>query len=341
MSEFSRRLNELPRVQLTSLPTPLEHWGNLSRHLGIELYVKRDDLTGIGVGGNKLRKLEFIAGAAQKRGVTHIVTTGGPQSNHARLTAAVAARLGLKCTLLLKGRWDKPIAGNLMLDALFGAKIKLIDAPDYPTIYRAMKDLVEELRVEGETPMDVPLGGASPEGTAGYVGAFAEIVSQLTAINIRADWMVVAGGTGSTYAGLAVGAQVFDPRMKLVGISVSWKLETLEVETRRLASETIRLLRADEEFSYPVRLREDFIGPGYAQISEDGLAAIKLLARLEGIILDTTYTGKALAGLIGLVRGGDIPQGSSVVFVHTGGLPELYTRSAQELGLAWPMPSTL
>jgi D-cysteine desulfhydrase len=334
MSKFAKRfLDALPRISLLSLPTPLEHWGRLSQHLGIEIYAKRDDLTGIGGGGNKLRKLEYIAGKAQEMGVNHLITTGGPQSNHARLTAAVAARLGLKCTLLLRGRWEKPVAGNLLLDALFGASVRILDVPDYPTVYAAMRELAEELRAKGDTPMEVPLGGANPEGTAGYVRAFEETASQFESLKMAPECIVLAAGTGSTYAGLAVGAQIFDPRVKLLGISVSWKRERLESEIRRLANETLRLLGAKEECSFPLHLRDDFIGRGYAQISAAGLAAIKLLARLEGVVLDTTYTGKALAGLIGLVQAGEIPQGSRLVFVHTGGLPELYTHSAEELKL--------
>jgi D-cysteine desulfhydrase family pyridoxal phosphate-dependent enzyme len=329
MSTLARRLTELPRVSLITSPTPLEYWANLSRHLGIELYAKRDDLTGIGVGGNKLRKLEYIGGAAINLGATHLLTTGGPQ----RLTAAVAARLGLKCTLLLKGRWDGPFVGNLMLDSLFGANVKVIDAPDYQAIYQAMREEGNRLTSIGDVVFEIPLGGATAEGTVGYVNAFAEVASQLMEFKTVPDWMVVAVGTGSTYAGLALGAHVFSPQAKLIGISVSWKRDTLEAEVHRLLASTSILLNTKGQFPPPVRIYDDYVGPGYAQVSEDGLAAIKLLARTEGIVLDCTYTGKALAGLISLVKAGDIPRGSSVVFVHTGGLPELYTRHIEELQL--------
>jgi L-cysteate sulfo-lyase len=333
MSNMAKRLSRLERVPLISAPTPLEHWGKLSRHLGVDLYSKRDDLSGIGVGGNKLRKLEYIAGSALKSGATHFITTGGPQSNHARLTAAVAARLGLRCTLLLKGRWDGLFIGNLMLDSLFGANIRIIDAVDYQQIYRAMGEEAKKLSANGEKPIVIPLGGATPEGTAGYVAGFAEITSQLMQFQITPDWIVVADGTGSTHAGLAVGTKVFSSRSKVLGISVSWRREVLEAEIRRLMAETAGLLGAEVGLSEPLCINDDYVGPGYAKISEDGLAAIKLLAREEGIVLDSTYTGKAFAGLVGLVAKSEIAQGSCVVFVHTGGLPELYTRNISELEL--------
>ncbi len=331
MSRVLAELARLPRVELLSGPTPLEHWSRLSADLGINLYVKRDDLMGIGAGGNKLRKLELLMGKARAEGVTWLLTTGGPQSNHARLTAAVAARLGLGCTLLLKGAPHQQDTGNILLHRLFGADLQFLDVPDYPTLYMAMAQEAHKLDAQGERTMQIPLGGATAEGTAAYVAAAAELADQLSRIDVKADAIVVAAGTVSTFAGLVLGAAEFLPQARVAGISVSWTRERLDAEAQRLMRETSTLLKLGSVTEVALWLDDGYIGPGYARISSEGRAAVHQAARKQGVLLDTTYTGKALAGLIGLVRTGAIVRGANVVFIHTGGLPELFARSPVEL----------
>jgi D-cysteine desulfhydrase family pyridoxal phosphate-dependent enzyme len=330
MRNVGERLAALRRVSLIPGPTPLEHWTQLSAQLGVQLFAKRDDLGGIGGGGNKLRKLELLMGKARREGATWLLTTGGPQSNHARLTAAVAAKLGLGCTLMLKGADHHENSGNLLLDRLFGAEIHFLDVPDYPAVYRAMEAEAEKLRQRDEIPMQIPLGGATAEGTAAYVSAFAEMLAQLER-GVRPDIVVAAAGTVSTYAGLHLGAQLFSPATRVLGVSVSWRREKLEAEALRLLEETSHLLGLALPPSTETWLDDRFIGPGYAKISADGLAAVRRAALTEGVLLDTTYTGKALAGLIALVERGSIPQKSNIIFLHTGGTPELFARRPDEL----------
>lgn len=324
------RLKELARVELLSAPTPLEQMPGLSKELGITLLAKRDDLTGIGAGGNKLRKLELLVGKAMAEDATWLITTGGPQSNHARLTAAVAARLGLGCTLLLKGAPSRTYTGNLLLDRLFGADVRFLDVPDYPTLYKAMDEAVEALRAEGERPMQIPLGGATAEGTAAYVAAASELADQMSLSGRAPDVIIVAAGTVSTFAGLELGCRHLLPQTRVAGISVSWSKARLEEEARRLITETSALLGIDA-LDRPLWLDDGYVGPGYAQISKQGLAAVHAAARSDGVLLDTTYTGKAMAGLMALVRTGQISRHARVVFVHTGGLPELFARDPGEL----------
>jgi D-cysteine desulfhydrase family pyridoxal phosphate-dependent enzyme len=330
MNMVMGRLERLPAVRLLTLRPPWEHWPRLSDRLGVSLHVKRDDLGSIGSGGNKLRKLELLLGDARQQAATWLLTTGGPQSNHARLTAAAAAKLGLGCSLFLRGRWDGPVAGSLLLDQLFGADVHMLGEVEYAAADLAMAETAARLKQRGERPFIIPLGGATAIGTAAYVKATAEIIDDAAAVSKPVDFLVVAAGTGSTYAGLLLGSRLFSPDSSVIGISVSWDKSKLEEEVRRLIAETAALLEVDPK-GKGAWFDVDSIGPGYSRISPDGIAAVKLVARSEGVLLDTTYTGKAFAGLIRLVENGTIPKGSSVVFVHTGGLPDLFTRTASEL----------
>jgi D-cysteine desulfhydrase len=332
MNMVQAGLKQMPAVRLLSFRPPLEHWSRLSDRLEISLCAKREDLGSIGGGGNKLRKLELLLGDARQQGATWLLTTGGPQSNHARLTAAAAAKLGMGCSLFLRGNWDRPLAGSLLLDRLFGAEVHLLGEVDYATADLAMAEAAARLQQRGERPFIIPLGGATAIGTAAFVQAFAEITDDAAAPGRPVDFLVVAAGTGSTYAGLLLGARLFSPVSRVIGISVSWAKNKLEEEVRRLIAETAALLELNpDRIGTDAWFDVDSIGPGYARISPDGVAAVNLVARSEGVLLDTTYTGKAFAGLTRLVENGTIPKGSSVVFMHTGGLPDLFTRSATEL----------
>lgn len=320
---------KLKRRNLVALPTPLERAEALSRSLGVEVLIKRDDLTGLGAGGNKLRKLEFIVGRALAEGYDTLLTTGGVQSNHARLTAAVAAREGLACELHLRGREPDRLVGNPLLSSILGASLNYHEDVDYAEVERRMAARVDALKAEGRRALAVPLGGGTAEGTVGYVAAVAELMQQIGEAGRKPDLFVVAGGTGSTAAGLSLGAQLLSPGTSVLAVSVSWKKEVLESEILRHRRAAAELLGVEDNAD--IQVDDGFVGPGYSQPSKAGTAALLRLARGDGILLDTTYTAKGLSGMIGLVEAGRIAPGSSVVFWHTGGLPELFTRSMSDL----------
>jgi D-cysteine desulfhydrase len=304
----------------------------VAQRLGVALCAKRDDLTGVGAGGNKLRKLELILGKAMQEGVTWLLTTGGVQSNHARLSAAAAARLGLGCTLHLRGDVHS-VNGNVLLDHLFGAEVRMHGPIPYPEVYERMAEHAKTLSERGESPLLIPLGGATAHGTAAYLAAFAEILADCRSRGFEPDVILVAAGTASTFAGLEIGARLLAPKVDVIGISVSWTIERLIHETETLIWDTCALLDIRDLPSRDLQFDAGYIGPGYAQISDSGRREVIAVAREEGVLCDTTYTGKALAGLAGLCASRRIRPGSKVVFVHTGGSPELYTRSAKELGV--------
>jgi D-cysteine desulfhydrase len=321
------RLAAISRTPLVALPTPLDAAPRLGAALGLDLFIKRDDLTGLGLGGNKLRKLEFILAEALAAGADTLMTTGGAQSNHARLTAAVAARAGLSCELFLKGEPTSTRIGNLLLDALFGAEIHFCGVVGYNEIDARMAARAEELAKAGRKAVAIPLGGATGLGTLGYVVAFRELRDQVAAVrDNRPMTVVVAGGTGSTAAGLILGAALWAPTTHFLVVSASWKSDILTAEIRRCAADSAALLGLPEPSLKAVQVTDGFVGPGYAQPSEAGIAAVLKTARTEGLVLDTTYTGKAMSGLIATAGSGIVGPSRPVVFLHTGGAPEVFTR---------------
>lgn len=324
----------LPRLRLFDGPTQLQHAPRLSRDFGVHLYMKRDDTFGIGGGGNKIRKLEFIVGQALRDGITALVTTGGPQSNHARLTAAVAARCGMKAYLRLRGEAPGALGGNLVLDRVFGADVAFVGMKPYDVVHSEMAEFAKKLARAGEVPLVVPLGGATPAGTLGYALAFEEILAQCVTGHMVPDVVALASGTGSTQAGLLVGARLLSPGTQVLGVSVSRSRHQLTQEIRDLALETALLVGHDLALGPDdVWVEDGYVGPGYSQPSTDGQQALLRVARTEGILLDTTYTGKAMAGLVDQIQRGAIRRGSVVVFVHTGGIPEIFSRSLSDLGV--------
>ncbi|MFM9859051.1 D-cysteine desulfhydrase family protein [Pseudoxanthobacter sp. M-2] len=327
------RLAAIPRTPLVTLPTPLDAAARLGDALGLDLFIKRDDLTGLGLGGNKLRKLEFILAEALAAGADTLMTTGGAQSNHARLTAAVAARAGLSCELFLKGEPTDARTGNLLLDTLFGADIRFCGVVGYDEIDAQMAARAQELAKAGRKAVAIPLGGATGIGTLGYVVAFRELRDQVAAVRgDRQMTVVVAGGTGSTAAGLILGAALWAPTTRFLVVSASWKSDILTAEIRRCAADSAALLGLKEPSLDAVQVTDAFVGPGYAQPSEAGIAAVLTTARTEGVLLDTTYTGKAMSGLVAINASGIIEAGTPAVFLHTGGAPEIFTRDAAAFG---------
>lgn len=312
-----------PRIELLGAPTPLEYLPRFSDYLGREIYIKRDDITPIALGGNKLRKLEFLVADALSQGADTLVTAGAIQSNHVRQTAAVAAKLGLNCVALL----ENPIAsqatnyltnGNRLLLDLFNTEIELCDRLDDPN--RQLEEHAIRLEAQGFRPYVIPVGGSSVLGALGYVESVHEIVQQSEDLDLSS--VVVASGSGGTHAGLAVGLEQLMPQVELIGVTVSRNCELQLPKVTALQQEVAVCLDLPAE--KPITLWDDYFAPGYARPNDAGQAAIKLLAQLEGLVLDPVYTAKAMAGLIDGVAQNRFKDEGPILFIHTGGAPALF-----------------
>ncbi|MFQ5775264.1 MAG: D-cysteine desulfhydrase [Kiloniellaceae bacterium] len=323
------RLSRFPRVRLCHSPTPLEPMENLTRLLGgPTLYVKRDDCTGLATGGNKTRKLDFLMGDALARRADTVVTQGAVQSNHVRQTAAAAAKLGLKCEILLERRVpnvaeDYDSTGNVFLDRLFGASIGF--RPAGLDMNAACEELAEELRRRGAAPYVIPGGGSNRVGALGYVNAALELVTQANEAGLRIDYVVHATGSAGTQAGLLVGLEGCNSGIKVLGISVRHPKNKQEEVVYNLAAETADYVGVSRGLSRDcVVASGDYVGPGYGQLTPETAEAIRTVARQEGVLLDPVYSGKGMAGLIALIRRGFFSKDDNVVFVHTGGSAALF-----------------
>ncbi len=322
-----KNVNDFERVTLGFFPTPLESLPRLSQALGIELTIKRDDYSGFGGGGNKVRKLEYLMAEACREGVKVVITTGGHQSNHARMVAAAARKFGMKPVLVLRGDEPQNYQGNLLLDKLFGAELQFLDPEGYFTqIEGAMQAHADAASARGEKPMIIPLGGATALGALGYVRAVEEIDAQLRAEGKSAPDVIVAPtGSGGTLAGLYVGARRYWPKAQIVGISVSAKADWFQTRISAMADDCARLLDWDQSWQpQDIWIEDGFVGSAYGVPSEGGINAIYQVAQQEGVLLDPVYTGKAMHGLMTLAEQGQIRPGSSVIFMHCGGSPALY-----------------
>ncbi|MFL7838467.1 MAG: D-cysteine desulfhydrase family protein [Candidatus Promineifilaceae bacterium] len=310
------------RLHFAHLPTPIEPLSRLSKHLGgPDLYIKRDDETGLATGGNKTRKLEFLIAEALAQGADHVISTGAPQSNHCRQTAAAAARNGLGCTLVLRGQEPEQVTGNYLLDELLGAHV-------YWTGDRQAKDMIQEvekqLQAMGHKPYIVPYGGSNVVGATGYVLAMHELMDQLAEQQLNIDFIVFASSSGGTQAGLVLGAQVYGFRGSVLGISVDQPADVLQTQVGALATATAAHLGLGQlPLLDHVEVNDDYLGGGYAVVGELEREAVRLLAQMEGILLDPVYTGKAMGGLIDLIRWGAFTRGQNVLFWHTGGTAAL------------------
>lgn len=315
-------VNYPDRKCLAHLPTPLEKLERLSKHLGgPDIYMKRDDQTGLATGGNKTRKLEFLVADALAQGCDHLITTGAPQSNHCRQTAAAAAHYGLGCSLVLRGEPQTQIQGNLLLDKLLGAH--LYWTGDRPR-QEVMAEVANEQRVMGHKPYLIPLGGSNVMGATSYVLAMKELMEQLSAAGINIDFIVFASSSGGTQAGIVLGAEVYGFRGQILGISVDHPAEDLQMQVSALATATATHLGiSNVSIANRVEVNDDYLGEGYAMVSELEREAIQMVAQLEGVLLDPVYTGRAMGGLIDLIRWGAFTRGQSVLFWHTGGAAAL------------------
>ena len=321
-----------PRFPLLTVQTPLTEHPELGARLGgVRLFIKRDDFGEIGGGGNKLRKLEFAVGAARRDGADTLVTFGALQSNHARLTAAVAAHAGMRCELLLSKRVPRHDAtyessGNMLLMKLFGANVHLLEQHEDPLV-RA-DELVEQLRKLGRSPYVIPFGGSDLLGTIGYAACAREIVAQLGAIGLRPEHVVVASGSGGTQAGLVAGLLTEGSDAQVHGISVLHPARKLHEVVSALVRQACQTMGLDASKAQ-VHTDDRFVGAGYGIPSAGTMEAIRELAAKEGVILDPVYTGKAFAGLLAAGREQRFAPGQCVVFVHTGGLPGLFAYASE------------
>ncbi|WP_380177396.1 D-cysteine desulfhydrase [Kalamiella sp. sgz302252] len=316
-------LHSFPRIELLGAPTPLEHLPRFSDYLGRDIFIKRDDFTPVALGGNKLRKLEFLAAEALRQGADVLLTAGAIQSNHVRQTAAVAAKLGLKCVALLENpgvHSENYLSnGNRLLLDLMDTEVVMVEALHDPVAQLAGQ--AERLEAQGFRPYVVPVGGSNAVGALGYVECAQEIAHQsLGVVDFAA--VVVASGSAGTHAGLAIGLEQLLPETELVGVTVSRKVADQQPKVVALQQELATLLELQARA--PITLWDDYFAPGYGTPNEEGIEAIKLLARLEGIFLDPVYTGKAMAGLIDGITQKRFRREGPIAFIHTGGSPALF-----------------
>jgi L-cysteate sulfo-lyase len=328
-------LDRFARVELCHKPTPLEEMKRLADHLGgPRLFVKRDDCTGLAIGGNKTRKLEFLMADALAKGANTVVTVGGVQSNHCRQTAAAAAKLGLKCELILPhlSRFDSSTyetGGNILLDRLLGARLHV--TADMEAATARTREVLAEVRDRGDSPYFIPAGGSTALGALGYVEAAFELAAQAAGQDLKIDCVVVTTGSCTTHAGLIVGFEGvrrtpdFDCDPRVIGISVYQRRDAALATVQQKVRETAELAGLeDADLDERIVVKDDYLGGGYGEPTEAMLEAVTLAARLEGLLVDPVYTGKTLSGLIDLVRQGLFEKSDNVVFWHTGGTPALF-----------------
>ena len=323
-------LDKLPRINLAFLPTPLHEIPNFSKALGgPRLFIKRDDLTGTGFGGNKVRKLEFLLADAKKKGADVIITTGHTQSNHACLTAVASRRLGMKPILVL----EKGVhleQGSMLIDAIIDADVRIVD--DSALVQKTMEDCADEARREGHTPYLIPRGGSVPIGAAGYVNACRELLKQMDEQKIKANHLFLAAGSSGTIAGLHVGAKYFKAPFEISGVSVRAKKEDMQDRISSLADDTARFLEMGVAFApEEITIYDGYVGGGYGVTTPECLDAITLLARTEGIFLDPVYSAKAMSGLIDLIRQKKLNADDTIIFLATGGGPSVFAYSDELL----------
>jgi D-cysteine desulfhydrase family pyridoxal phosphate-dependent enzyme len=309
----------LPRIQLAHLPTPVHPLPRLSDELGgPQLWIKRDDLTGLAFGGNKIRKLEFLLAEAQTQGARTLITRGAIQSNHCRQTAAAAANQGFECILVLTGSPPDTPTGNTLLDNLLGAEIIWTEGRDPEESLSSTFDVALS---DGRRPYLIPYGGSNPIGAASYAAAMGEFLEQ----DIPVDRVVFATSSGGTQAGLLVGAHIYDYQGQILGISVDPPADTIKPAIASLATKTAELLGYSASYSVEdVDVNDAYLGEGYSVMGELEKEAIEMFARLEGLLLDPVYTGRAAGGMVDLIRKREISPEERILFWHTGGTPALF-----------------
>lgn len=326
-------IDTIPRLRLADLPTPLEEAPRLANHLGISrLLIKRDDQTGLALGGNKARKLEYDFAEIAGKGCDVVVTVGGAQSNHARMTAAAARKLGIDAKLVLGGPDVDEFQGNMLLDVLLGAEIRFLrNNDDNDDLTAAMEEWIGELTKEGRKPYGIPVGGSTGLGSLGYVRAMQELAGQFGQNPVQ---IVLAVGSCGTLAGTLLGTHLFMPQARVIGISVSRTSSAIASQTASLVKESARLLNVTDYPSQNDVETYDTYFQEYGVFTDSAKEAIITCARLEGVLLDPVYTGKAMAGLMDLARRGVLNKDMPTIFLHTGGLPILFAYEQRFRSLA-------
>lgn len=327
---FDELAARLPQARLATLPTPLEPGPELPG--GVRLWVKRDDLTGLGLGGNKVRKLEFLCGAAVAHGARTLVTVGAGQSNHCRMTAAAGAVLGLEVHLVLAGDRPEVVTGNQLLSKLFGAQLHYTGAAEHHwgELEVAREAITGELTASGAAPYAIPIGGSTPTGAVGYLVAFFEMLDQFAARGLTPAAIVHTSSSGGTHAGLVAGRALAraagHPVPDVIAIGVARGVNGGHPDVASLAGRTLELVGADPELvtSDDVEIDTRWMGDDYGVPTRAGDSAIRWAARHGGWVLDRVYSGKGFAGLVGQVESGRWPRGTDIVFVHTGGHPAMF-----------------
>ena len=326
-------IDTLPRVHICFLPTPLTELRRLGSILGgPTILMKRDDMTGVALGGNKTRKLEFLLGEALNQGCDTVITGGAMQSNHCRQTAGAAAIVGLECHLALGGERPDAAKGNLLLDYLFGATVHWCGEQKKG---ERIPEIAEKLRSAGRRPYVIPFGGSNTTGAMGFVAAMRELGEQLRAQNRRIDCLVIPSASGGTHAGMTVGADAFGLSTRIVGIAIDRGgpgEPAYEAELATLANGIadrlgVRAAYSPESFE----MRYDYFGGGYAAVGDLERETIRLAASREGVLLDPVYSGRALGGLIDIIRNRQLVAGQTVLFWHTGGTPALFELAGEVL----------
>ena len=328
MNQILKDFSAIPRIEIIHGATPLEFAPRLSSELNCKLFFKRDDCTGLAGGGNKVRKLEYLLADAQQQGADTLITVGGLQSNHARQTAAVAAKFGYRCELVLEDVTGTPKSdyyhnGNVLLDNLFGANIHRLDVGDDSADYT--QALIEKLTKEGRKPYLIPLGGSNVIGGYGYVRCAGEILQQLASQDVQIDQIVLATGSAGTQAGLIAGLIAAKIDLPVLGICVSRTTQNQQTLVDSLLREILKDIGlAPDLANGKVICNGNYVGEGYGIVTADMVTAVKRCAQLEGLLLDPVYTGKAMAGFIDLCAQGMIAEGSKQLFLHTGGSQGLF-----------------
>ena len=310
-----RQLSNFPKVTLGVFPTPIQRLENISSKLNVNIFIKRDDLSGLGLGGNKVRKLEYLLADAKQKNAQVVFTTGGAQSNHAMLTAAAAGKLGMKAILILKKRGVTECVGNQLLEHLMDTEVIFMDTDDYSDIYEEMDRIGNQL---GVPYYKIPCGGSNALGSLGYVECAKEISEQ----GIQFDHLICAEGSGGTMSGLAFGAKLYLPETMVHGMMVD--TDPFDQITPALMREIAILMEADIEINENDYHLVDMCGQGYAIPSREGNEAISLMAKEEGLFLDPVYTGKAFAGLLKMADEGIFHEGQNILFLHSGGAGGLF-----------------
>jgi len=314
-------LDRLPRAQLAIAPTPLQEAPRLADAIGLDrLLIKRDDLTGLAMGGNKARKLEYLLADALAQGADVLVTTGAPQSNHCRLTAAAARVAGIDSHLVFRGQAIEEVQGNMLLDQLFEATWSFAGdrTPD-----DCMAEVAARLRSEGRHPYVIPAGGSNGRGALGYVRCAFELTEQLRSVGEEPRYVVCAGGSCGTLSGLTLGLALAQSKAQLAAVSISRSVPDRVAKARKVMAESCAILEVQSPDVVPLII-DGYVGPGYGMQTELSRRGLEVAARTEGIVLDPVYTAKAFGGLIGEIQAGRIKRDDLIVFVHTGGMPALF-----------------